>query len=166
MRSTLALLLAGCALAGCSTDRPGVPPGAPPGVLGRQLWQGTLACAPAPGAVQSSPAEMMTISVTGNQATYEHPVRIGPGSNGVGGPGVDDGAVERGSGTVMADGSVVLTGQVRARMFSYTAVYQGGLPPGGRAARLVGSQQVIGAAGGGFTRSCTVDLVGGAPGNT
>ncbi len=158
-RSGLYVSGAALALAGCTLDRANnLPPGSPPGVLGVQRWQGPLHCDPVPGATMQVPDQPFTVTVTGNQAHYERPL-FAP-------TGAQTGVIETGGGVVQNNGAVTLTGTAQGDGFSMTANYQGSMPPGGRSGALTGVQEWRGSAIPSFSRSCSVNLLGGAPGTT
>ena len=118
----------------------------------RQVWSGILRCATIPGAATLVLHQPITITVAGNRATYERSVRRS--NTAVATPYTEDGA-----GTVAPDGSVVLTAEVNARSFAYTARYEGVLPPQGGHARLVGAQTwLAGTSEPGYRRRCSMEL--------
>jgi hypothetical protein len=120
----------------------------------QRVWRGEIRCAPIPGVATVALRQPIELVVTGNQARYSRPVRRA--DTAVATPYSEDGA-----GIVAPDGSVVLTAEVTARSYAYTARYQGRLPPGGGHTRLVGAQTwTAGTTEPGFQRRCAIDLDG------
>jgi len=115
-------------------------------------WQGRMRCDAMPG-ITTIPLDIaFTLTVTGDMARYTRPVMQADSRQ-------TSGRAETGSGRVAADGAVTLRGSAEGAEYRYTATYQGRLPPGGGAARLVGTQDwVIPTRNVATRRPCTIEL--------
>ncbi len=140
----LSLLLPAFAAACAVAPPPSPPPEPPAPPPPDQVWEGALHCSPKPGAAIAAD-EPITITVTGDDVQYRHPLRGGAG-----------GVVERGAGRVERNGAVALDGGAETPGQSFTASYQGTLPAAGREAHLRGTQQWRSDGGEDFSRSCTM----------
>ena len=150
-RHLIAILL----LAGCAAPNP--PPAstaaAAPGAQssGTQVWKGRMRCDPIPGMTSLTLVQPVDITVVDGQASYQRIVRRGD-------MGGDSENVERGGGPVAADGTVTLTGSVTSPRYSYTATYEGRLPPNGRTGGLAGVQHWRARSISSFDRPCSWSL--------
>jgi len=110
------------------------------------IYRGKLRCAAIPS-LTLAPVEVdFTMTVQGSSATYQRPVLSYDGKQTVG--------TETGTGTVGADGSVVLQGGISGRLGAFTARYTGRLTVGHL--DLSGTESFT--APRQYERSCTISL--------